>query len=370
MNILITGSKGFIGKNLIVNLNKYKHYNLFEYDIDNSKDELISFIKEADFIMHLAGVNRPKDDSEFLQGNRELTQELIEIMKDNGKNIPLLITSSIQAVKNNAYGISKKASEDIVFNWSKETNNKSYVFRLPNVFGKWCRPNYNSVVATFMYNIANNLPIQINDEDYELNLVYIDDIIEEFKLTIENKANINEQGYAYVPITYNITLGQLADTIYSFKKTRENLSIPDMSDELIKKLYSTYLSYLPNNNFSYPLKMNIDYRGSFTEFIRTKSSGQISVNISKPNITKGNHWHNTKNEKFLVVSGKGIIRFRNIINNEIIEYNVSGDKLEVIDIPTGYTHNIENIGTTNMVTIMWVNECFDPNNPDTYFEEV
>lgn len=370
MNILITGSSGFIGKNLVVDLKRYEKYTLLKYDINNTNEELITYIKQADFIIHLAGVNRPKDDSEFLHGNKGLTEKIIQIMKDNNKNIPLLITSSIQAEKDNAYGLSKKAAEDTVFNWIRETKNKAYVFRLPNVFGKWCRPNYNSVVATFMHNIANNLPIQINDENYNLNLVYIDDIIKEFKLAIENKANINEQGYSYVPITYHITLGQLADTIYSFKKTRENLSIPDMSDELIKKLYSTYLSYLPNNSFSYHLKMNTDYRGSFTEFIRTKSSGQISVNISKPNITKGNHWHNTKNEKFLVVSGKGIIRFRNITNNEIIEYNVSGDKLEVIDIPTGYTHNIENIGTTDMVTIMWVNECFDPNNPDTYFEEV
>jgi len=370
MNILITGSNGFIGKNIVADLKRYEEYNLLKYDANNTSEELIEYIRQSDFIIHLAGVNRPNNDSEFFQGNKGLTEEIIQIMKDNNKNIPLLITSSIQADKDNAYGLSKKAAEDAVFNWTKETNNKAYVFRLPNVFGKWCKPNYNSVVATFMHNIANNLPIQINDENYNLNLVYIDDIIKEFKLAIERKAHINERGYAYVPITYNITLGQLADRIYSFKKSREDLNIPDTSDELIKKLYSTYLSYLPVNDFSYPLKMNVDNRGSFAEFIRTNNRGQVSVNISKPGITKGNHWHHTKNEKFLVVSGKGIIRFRNITNSEIIEYNVSADRLEVIDIPIGYTHNIENTGITDMVTIMWVNECFDPNNPDTYFEEV
>lgn len=370
MNILITGAKGFIGKNLIADLKTHEQYNLLKYDVDDTAKELVEYIKQADFVIHLAGVNRPKDDSEFLQGNKELTEEILQIMKDNNKNIPLLITSSIQADRDNAYGLSKKAAEDAVFNWSRETNNRAYIFRLPNAFGKWCRANYNSVVATFMHNIANNLPIQINDENFELNLVYIDDIIDEFKLALEGKVHINEQGYAYVPTTYKITLAKLAETIYSFKESRNNLSIANMSDELTKKLYSTYLSYLPTNEFSYPLKMNIDNRGSFTEFIRTNERGQVSVNISKPGITKGNHWHHSKNEKFLVVSGTGIIRFRNINNDEIIEYKVSGDKLEVVDIPTGYTHNIENIGTTDMVTIMWANECFNPDKPDTYFEEV
>lgn len=370
MNILITGANGFIGKNVVVNLNKYEQYNLLKYDMDSTKDELVNFIKQADFIVHLAGVNRPKNDSEFFEGNKGLTEEIINIMKINNKNVPILITSSIQADRENAYGTSKKAAESVVFKWAKETNNKCYVYRLPNVFGKWCRPNYNSVVATFMNNIALDEPIQINDENYELTLVYIDDIVDEFKLALEDKAHINKEGYAYVPVTHKITLGNLAKTIYSFKESRKDLSIPDMSDELIKKLYSTYLSYLTKDKFSYPLKMNIDSRGSFTEFIRTADRGQVSVNISKPSIVKGNHWHHTKNEKFLVVSGQGIIRFRNINNDEIIEYVVSGEKLEVIDIPVGYTHNIENTGTTDMVTIMWVNECFDPNKPDTYYEEV
>ncbi len=370
MNILITGANGFIGKNVVANLNICEKYNLFKYDSDNTNDELVNFIKHSDFIIHLAGVNRPKNDSEFFEGNKGLTEDIIDIMKVNNKNIPLLITSSIQAERENAYGISKKAAETAVFNWAKETNNRAYVFRLPNVFGKWCRPNYNSVVATFMHNIANNLPIQITDENYEITLVYIDEIINEFKLALDNKAHINECGYAYVPTTYSIKLGQLAKTIYSFKESRMDLSIANMSDDLTKKLYSTYLSYLPENGFSYPLKMNLDNRGSFTEIIRTAERGQVSVNISKPGITKGNHWHNTKNEKFLVVSGQGIIRFRNINDNKIIEYHVSGNKLEVVDIPTGYTHNIENVGSNDLVTIMWVNECFDPDKPDTYYEEV
>lgn len=370
MNILITGANGFIGKNLIAELKRYEQYTLLKYDIDNTKEDLVKCILQADFIFHLAGVNRPKNDSEFLENNKGLTEEIIDIMKINNKNIPLLITSSIQAEKHNAYGISKKAAENAVFAWSKETGNKSYVYRLPNVFGKWCKPNYNSVVATFMHNIATNLPIQINDENHELALVYIDDILNEFKLAIENKAYIDENGYSFVAVTYNITLAKLAEIIYSFRESRSNLSVVDMSDELTKKLYSTYLSYLPTNSFSYPLKMNIDNRGSFTEFIRTPDRGQMSVNISKPGMKKGNHWHHTKNEKFLVVSGEGIIRFRNINDNNIIEYYVNGEKLEVVDIPIGYTHSIENTGITDMITIMWVNECFDAKNPDTYFEEV
>lgn len=370
MNILITGAKGFIGKNFIANLNRCEQYTLLKYDVNNTIEELIEYIKRADFIIHLAGVNRPLNDLEFFEGNQCLTEQIVDIMKNNQKNIPLLITSSIQADRDNFYGKSKKAAEEAVFTWARETNNKCYVYRLANVFGKWCRPNYNSVVATFMNNIATGETIQINDKNYEMTLVYIDDVVNEFKLALEEKAHIDEYGYSYVPVSYKITLGKLADIIYSFKKSRENLCISNMSDGLIKKLYSTYLSYLPTNEFSYPLKMNVDNRGSFTEFIRTSNNGQVSINISKPGITKGNHWHNTKNEKFLVVSGSGIIRFRNINSDEVIEYNVSGEKLEVVDIPTGYTHNIENLGTTDMVTIMWVNECFDPSNPDTYIEEV
>jgi UDP-2-acetamido-2,6-beta-L-arabino-hexul-4-ose reductase len=264
----------------------------------------------------------------------------------------------------------KKAAEDALFAYSKETGNKVYIYRLPNVFGKWCRPNYNSAVATFCHNISHNLEIQVNDPEYILPLVYIDDILEEMRQAIHGKANIKADGYCYVPVTYTIKLLDLVNLLYSFKESRNNLIIPNMANELEKKLYSTYISYFDKNDFKYPLKMNIDNRGSFTEFIKTINNGQVSVNVSKPGITKGNHWHHTKNEKFLVVSGKGLIQFRNINESEIIEYYVSGEKLEVIDIPTGYTHNIINVGDTDLVTIMWANESYDPNHPDTFYQEV
>jgi len=368
MNILITGAKGFIGKNVVAEMSD--KYNLLKYDINNTYEELIHYIIQADFIFHLAGINRPLNEKEFETGNKGFTEQIIDLIKQNNKNIPLLITSSIHAEKDNAYGRSKKAAEDALFAYAKETGNKVYIYRLPNVFGKWCRPNYNSAVATFCYNISHNLPIQVNDPEYLLPLVYIDDILNEMKQAIKNNPNINEDGYCYIPITHTIKLQELVDMIYSFKESRNNLNIPNMSNELEKKMYATYISYLEKDDFKYPLKMNIDNRGSFTEFIKTINNGQVSVNISKPGITKGNHWHHTKNEKFLVVSGKGIIQFRNINEEDVIEYFVSGDKLEVVDIPTGYTHNIINIGDTDMVTIMWANECFDPNNPDTYYEEV
>lgn len=277
-----------------------------------------------------------------------------------------MISSSIQAMLNNPYGESKKAGEDLLFEYRKETGAKVLVYRFPNVFGKWCNPNYNSVVATFCHNIARDLPVKVNDPSVVMNLVYIDDVVIELINAIEGKENVAGK-FCEVPLIYTITLGKIVDLIHSFKKSREERSIPDLSDAFTKKLYSTYLSYLPENKFSYDLKMNVDQRGSFTEFIKTPDRGQVSVNISKTGITKGNHWHNTKHEKFLVVSGKGVIRLRKIGSDEVLEYFVSGDKMEVVDIPTGYTHNIENLGDTDMVTIMWVNELFNPENPDTYF---
>jgi len=290
-------------------------------------------------------------------------------MAKYNNNCPIMISSSIQAELDNPYGQSKKAGEDLLFNYSKETGAKVLVYRFPNVFGKWCRPNYNSVVATFCHNVAHDLPIQVNDPSVVMNLVYIDDVVSELINALND--NENKRGnYCEVPVVHTITLGEIVDLIYSFKNSREERSIPDMSNPFTKKLYSTYLSYLPKNQFSYELKMNVDHRGSFTEFIKTIERGQVSVNVSKPGITKGNHWHHTKNEKFLVVSGKGVIRFRKIDTDEVIEYFVSGEKLEVVDIPTGYTHNIENLGDTDMVTIMWANEPFDPNKPDTYYLEV
>ncbi len=369
MKILVTGSNGFIGKNLISTL-KSKGYNeIFEYDIDSTIEELDNYTEQCEFVFHLAGVNRPKDIKEFEEGNFGFTSILLESLKKSNNKSPIMISSSIQADLDNPYGVSKKMGEDLIFKYAEEVGTKAFVYRFPNVFGKWSRPNYNSVVATFANNIAKNLPITINNPNSVVELIYIDDLINELINALEGNANTIDN-FSYVNPIYKTTVGKLADIFKSFKNTRIDLSIPNMSDELTKKLYSMFLTYLPEDEFSYLLKMNIDKRGSFTEFIRTKDRGQVSINISKPGITKGNHWHHSKNEKFLVVSGEGVIRFRKLDSNEIIEYYVNGDKLEVVDIPPGYTHNIENLGEIDMVTVMWVNESFDINNPDTYFEEV
>ncbi len=369
MKILVTGAKGFIGKNLIATLKTRGYNNIYEYDKDSSLKDLDKYCKDADFVYHLAGVNRPKDEKEFKEGNFGFTSDLLDMLKKHNNKAPIMISSSIQAELDNPYGISKKMGEDLIFNYAKEVETKAYVYRFPNVFGKWSRPNYNSVVATFANNIANNLPITINNPESPLELIYIDDLVNELVNALKDNANIIGD-YAYVNPVYKTTVGKLADKFNSFKQSRKDLSIPNMNDELTKKLYSMYLTYLPEDDFSYFLKMNVDDRGSFTEFIRTIDRGQVSVNVSKPGITKGNHWHNSKNEKFLVVSGRGVIRFRKLDKDKIIEYYVSGDKLEVVDIPPGYTHNIENLGDNNMVTVMWVNEPFDKENPDTYYEEV
>jgi UDP-2-acetamido-2,6-beta-L-arabino-hexul-4-ose reductase len=369
MKILVTGAKGFIGKNLIAELKNQNYNDIFEYSKETETALLDKYCKEADYIFHLAGVNRPQDQSEFMDGNFGFTSTLLETLKKHQNTCTVMISSSIQAELDSPYGISKKAGEDLLFDYSKETGTKVLVYRFPNVFGKWCRPNYNSAVATFCHNISHELPININDSSITMNLVYIDDLVEEMINALNG--NENKVGdFCEVPVVHSISLGNIVELIYSFKNSREERSIPDMSNPFTKKLYSTYLSYLPENQFSYDLKMNVDQRGSFTEFIKTPDRGQVSVNISKPGITKGNHWHHTKNEKFLVVSGKGVIRFRKIGSDEIIEYFVSGDKLEVVDIPTGYTHNIENLGDSDMVTIMWANEYFDPKKPDTFLLEV
>ncbi|PKM70841.1 MAG: capsular biosynthesis protein [Firmicutes bacterium HGW-Firmicutes-18] len=369
MKILITGAKGFIGKNLIAELKNQKYTHVLGYDIDTDPSLLNTYCKETDFVFHLAGVNRPKEQFEFMEGNFGFTSILLNTLKKYNNICPVVISSSTQAALDNPYGKSKKAGEDLIIAYGKKTGAKVLVYRFPNVFGKWCKPNYNSVVATFCNNIANDLPITVNDPSVVMNLVYIDDVAEELINALNGKENSVGDFYE-VPVVYTITLGEIIDLIYSFKKSREERSIPDMSDEFTKKLYSTYLSYLPKNQFSYPLKMNVDNRGAFAEFIKTQDRGQVSVNISKPGITKGNHWHHSKNEKFLVVSGKGVIRFRKVISSEVIEYYVSGDKLEVVDIPTGYTHNIINLGKTDMITVIWANEIFDPDKPDTYFMEV
>lgn len=381
MNILVTGANGFVGKNLCATLNAIKEgadqsfaisseLNLFEYDVDSDPALLDEYCAKADFVFNLAGVNRPKEQEEFMAGNFGFASTLLAMLKKHSNKCPVVLSSSTQAALENPYGQSKKAGEDLFFQYSKETGAKVLVYRFPNVFGKWCRPNYNSAVATFCYNIAHDLPIRINDGSVMMKLVYIDDVVTELIHALEGKPSACAGGFCAVPIEHTIKLGEIADLIVSFRASRESRSVPDMSDAFSQKLYATYLSYLPEDQFSYPLSMNADARGSFTEIIRTPERGQFSVNISKPGITKGNHWHHSKNEKFLVVSGRGVIRFRKVGEEKVLEYFVSGDKMEVVDIPTGYTHNIENLGDTDMVTFMWASECFNPEKPDTYFLEV
>ncbi|EGT0695834.1 polysaccharide biosynthesis C-terminal domain-containing protein [Clostridium perfringens] len=369
MKVLVTGAKGFIGKNLVSTLDREDKYEIICIDRENSKEELEKGVLNSDFIVHLAGINRPKNEEEFFEGNTGLTEEIIEILKKNNKNTSILITSSIQADLDNAYGQSKKGAEEALIKYMADTKGNVFIFRLPNVFGKWCRPNYNSAIATFCHNIARGEEVWISDPTKEMTLVYIDDVVRNIKNVIDNEENYIP-GYQNVDIEHKATLGEIVDLINSFKESRKSLMIPNMENELTKKLYSTYLSYLPEKDFSYPLKMNVDNRGSFTEFIKSKDRGQVSVNISKPGITKGNHWHDTKNEKFLVVSGEGVIKFRKVDSEEIIEYKVSGEKLEVVDIPVGYTHSIINTGERDMVTIMWVNEIFNTEKPDTIYLEV
>lgn len=370
MKILVTGAKGFIGKNLIEELKRQGHY-IMPYDIDCAETQLDEYTHDCEFVFHLAGVNRPKDNDEFMTGNFGFTNTLLARLKEHDNKCPVMLSSSIQAELDNPYGRSKKAGEELILVYGRDNNIPVYVYRFPNVFGKWCRPNYNSAVATFCYNTARDIPIQLNETNPTINLVYIDDLVHELVCcALEGKANRDSNGYCRVPETYAVKLYDIANLIHTFKESRKELSIPDMSDPFTKKLYATYLSYLPEDSFSYPLKMNTDDRGSFTEILRTEDRGQTSVNITKPGITKGNHWHNTKNEKFIVVSGKAKISFRKIGEDKVTDYSVSGEKIEVIEIPTGYTHSITNTGDTDLVTIMWVNEPYDPQKPDTYFEKV
>lgn len=369
VNVLITGAKGFVGKNLVAELINYGCENIYEVDRETELEELNEFTQKCDFVFHLAGVNRPLNDAEFMEGNYEFTDKLLKLLEEHQNKAPILLTSSIQAELDNPYGKSKRAGEDILFSYSEKNKVPVYVYRLDNLFGKWSRPNYNSVVATFCYNIARNIELKIDNPETILSLCYIDDVLKEFIQAFEGRGT-NKNTFYYVPVSYKKKLGEISELILSFKESRTNLMIPDMEDTFVKKMYSTYLSYLPVDDFSYDLLMNEDNRGSFTEFIKTKNSGQVSINISKPGITKGNHWHHSKNEKFLVVKGEGIIRFRKIDTDAVTEYRVSGSKLQVVDIPVGYTHSIVNVGIEEMVTVMWVNEIFDKNYPDTYFMEV
>ena len=382
MKILVTGAHGFVGKNLCAALYNIANgkdktrgidsdITVFEYDIDTDKALLDGFCKECDFVFHLAGVNRPQNTEEFMQGNFGFTSVLLQTLKKHNNTCPVMISSSIQAALDNPYGVSKKAGEDLLFSYANETGAKVLVYRLPNVFGKWCRPNYNSAVATFCNNIANDLPIQVNDPSVNMTLVYIDDVVDELINALKGEEN-RKDNYCFVPVEHKITLGEIVDLIYSFKNQPDNLVIPEIPlGSFAKKLYSTYLSYLPKEKVAFPLKMNVDARGSFTELIKSEKCGQVSVNISAPGITKGQHWHNTKWEFFIVVSGKGLIQQRKIGTDEVLEFYVNGDKIEAVHMLPGYTHNIINLSDTeNLVTVMWANESFDPNKPDTFFEEV
>ncbi|WP_141502213.1 NAD-dependent epimerase/dehydratase family protein [Paenibacillus luteus] len=369
MKILVTGANGFIGKNLIAELKNRGYNNILRINRDSKKELLNEYASECEFVFHLAGVNRPQDESEFMSGNYGFTVDLLELLNKHNNKSPILITSSIQAEKENPYGASKKAAEDLLFSYCEERGSKSIVYRLPNLFGKWSKPNYNSVVATFCYNLARDLEIKVNDKDADLNLCYIDDVIDEFIRSLEG--NENKKGiFCYVPVTYNIKIGELADKLQLFSANRRTLIMPSLESPLDKALYGTYLSYLEENNLSYKLKKNSDDRGWLAEFIKSDSLGQIFISKTKPGITRGNHWHHTKVEKFLVIQGEAIIKLRNINTSEILEYKVSGEIPEVVDIPVGYSHSITNAGLDEVITLFWASEIFNVDKPDTYFVEV
>ena len=383
INILITGGNGFVGKNLYYflkeNLISLNINNIFVANRNTAYSDLKQMVLNSDFIFNFAGINRPKDENEFFLGNVSYLQKIVDILNSDNKKTPIMLSSSIQSLLNNPYGLSKKQAEDLLIQYNKKTTANIYIYRFQNIFGKWSKPNYNSVVATFCYNISRDIPININDENKKINLVYIDDILFEmknillyefFKQNINNKYD-NKKYYYDIDISYQTTVLEIANIIKGFKNRRIDFYIPNCNkNSLEKKLYSTYLSFLEDNNFKYELKMNIDDRGYFTEILKTQNYGQFSVNRIKPGIIKGNHYHNSKNEKFLVVSGKAIIQFRKLFDKKIITYEVSEDKLEVIDIPCGYTHSIKNIGDKDVICFMWANEVLDKNNMDTYYLKV
>ena len=399
MKILVTGAKGFVGQNLCAQLKnirdgKAKCYGdvavegVFEYDIDSTAEELDAYCREADFVFNLAGVNRPQNTEEFMAGNFGFASTLLETLEKHENNCPVMLSSSIQATLagrfgDSEYGRSKRAGEELFFNYSARTGARVLVYRFPNLFGKWCRPNYNSAVATFCNNIANDLPIVVNDRSTELELLYIDDLVDEMIATLRGEEHhcefegvetiLCEEGrYCAVPTTHKVTLGEIVDLLEAFKAQPQTLVVPEIPyNSFAKKLYSTYLSYLPKEKVSFELKMNCDARGSFTELLRSEKCGQVSVNISKPGITKGEHWHNTKWEFFIVVSGRGLIQQRRVGSDEVLNFEVSGDKIEAVHMLPGYTHNIINLSDTeDLVTVMWANEAFDPSKPDTYFDPV
>lgn len=382
MKVLVTGAHGFVGKNLCATL-----YNIaagkdrsrgiaadievFEYDLDTDPALLDTYCRDCDFVFHLAGVNRPQDPAAFMQGNFGFTSVLLDTLRRHGNTCPVMLSSSIQAALDNPYGQSKRAGEDLLLTYGKETGADVLVYRLPNVFGKWCRPNYNSAIATFCYNVSHDLPIQVNDRAIKLTLVYIDDVVDELVRALKGEAT-RDGDYCRVPVEHRATLGEIVDLIYAFRDQPATLLMPEIPcGSFAKKLYSTYLSYLPADKAIFDLKMNVDDRGSFTELLKTTSCGQFSVNISKPGITKGQHWHHTKWELFMVVSGTGRIEQRKIGTDEVLTFDVSGERIQAVQMLPGYTHNIINLSDTqDLVTVMWANELFDPNKPDTFFEKV
>ncbi len=399
MKILVTGAKGFVGKNLVAQLKnirdgKARWYPVgqdlvvYEYDMDSTPEDLDAFCSDADLVFNLAGVNRPQNAEEFMQGNFGFASVLLETLKKHGNRCPVMLSSSIQATlvgryADGEYGKSKKAGEELFFSYAEETGAKVLVYRFPNLFGKWCRPNYNSAVATFCHNIANGLPIQVNDRSTQLELVYIDDLVDELIGALAGREHhcefdgietvLTPEGrYCAVPVSHHVTLGEIVDLLGEFAAQPQTLTVPEIpGGSFAKKLYSTYLSYLPKEKVAFPLKMNVDERGSFTELLRSEKCGQVSVNISRPGITKGQHWHNTKWEFFMVVSGHGLIQQRRVDSDEVMEFRVSGEHIEAVHMLPGYTHNIINLSDTeDLVTVMWANEPFDPARPDTYFDPV
>jgi len=368
--VLVTGSEGFIGKNLIVRLDELDNVAIKSFDKEDNMDTLKKLLWESDFIFHLAGIMRPKNVEEFEKINVGLTKTIIKLLEEMNKKIPIVITSSIQAELDNPYGKSKKMTEDELIKYAKKNSVPVYIYRLPNVFGKWSRPNYCSVISTFCYNISHYLDITISDSKKELEIAYIDDVIDEFVSLLSIEVKGIEQMFYKINRTFKVTLGELAKKIYQIRDMRKNLIVPDLSDNFMKALHATYLSYLDKDDLSYEMDSKEDSRGSFIELIKSNSFGQISVSKSRKGIIRGNHYHNTKNEKFCVIKGKAVIKLRNILNDKIISYYVSDKKIEIVDIPPGYTHSIENLTDGEMILLIWANEIFDPENPDTYYCEV
>ncbi len=368
MKVLVTGSNGFVGRNLISNLSLNKEIEIYKYDRDSTPEELEEYTKNCEFVFHLAGVNRPEDPKEFMEGNFGFTSTLLDSLKKHKNKCPIMISSSIQAALDNDYGKSKKAGEDLIFEYGKKNKVKTFVYRFPNLFGKWCRPNYNSVIATWCYNVSHNEEIQVNDETKELTLAYIDDVCNELIKCLDNKET-KEGNYCIVPITYTKTLGEIANLIKSFKQNDRGIMVPSTGDVFTKDLYATYISYVPLEELVVDLDEHRDNRGVFCELVRTKEAGQVSVSTTNPNIVRGCHYHNTKMERFIVIKGKARIEFEHVIDHNKYEFIVSGDKLQYVTIPVGYQHSINNIGDDELVLILWANELFDPDIPDTFVME-